>query len=107
MDAPPDQVIRNAINGLRLVAFTYDGLERVLEPHDFGEMKGELKLFGYQIAGESRSGKLPDWRLVSLSKATEWRVLDTTFAGPREIPTGQHHKWERLLASARFRVLPT
>lgn len=89
----------------RLVRFRYDGFERIGEPHDLGLQKGLRRLLVYQLAGGSRSGRLPDWRLVTLDKVTDFALMDTTFAGPRDEDTRQHYNWDRMEASVSRPVL--
>jgi hypothetical protein len=99
MDAETDQLIRTAIAQRHLIRFELGGLPRIAEPHDYGDMNGTLRLFVFQVGGESRSGRLPDWRLVSLDNASSFELLERTFPGPRPVPSGHHQKWDRLLAS--------
>jgi len=91
-----DTAIRRAITERRLIRFSLDGGERVAEPHDYGVRKGKAQLLVYQLSGASRSGRLPDWRWVDLSRATDFHVLEQSFPGGRETPKGQHAPWEQL-----------
>jgi len=99
MDAETDRLIRTAIAQRHLIRFQLGGLPRIAEPHDYGDMNGTLRLFVFQVGGESRSGRLPDWRLVSLDNASSFALLERTFPGPRPVPSGHHQKWSRLFAS--------
>jgi hypothetical protein len=95
-----DRLLREAIAGRRLIRFVLDGLERIGEPHDYGTLKGVDRVLVYQVAGESHSGRLPDWRLVTVGKISGLEVLDRWFEGPQEGPMGKrHYHWERLYAS--------
>ncbi len=96
MSPGDDAIIRGAIRDKRLVSFSLHGCVRVAEPHDYGIRNGEPQLLVYQVGGESRSGKLPNWRWVILSHATGFALLDQTFAGGRVAPSGNHSPWERL-----------
>lgn len=98
MDARVDELLRVAIAERRMIRFRLDGLLREAEPHDYGIMSGSLRLFVYQVGGKSRSGRLPDWRLVTLAKASDFELLESTFRGPRT-SSGRHHRWDRLFAS--------
>ena len=99
MNPEVDRLLREAIEGRRLIRFVLDGLVRVAEPHDYGAL-GELdRVLVYQVGGKSRSGGLPNWRLVTVEKMSQLEVLDRTFVGPRETPTGRRHHWDRLYAS--------
>ena len=55
-----DRLIRQAIHEKLLIRFVMNGGERIAEPHDYGIRKGAPRLLVWQIAGASRSGKLPD-----------------------------------------------
>jgi hypothetical protein len=76
------------------MAFTYQGLHRVAEPHDYGVLNGIEQLLVYQV-GESRSKKLPDWRLIRVAEMRQPSVLDRRFPGGRLVPSGRHKKWDR------------
>src|SRR5215813_3602685 len=99
MDAEVDRLIRTAIAHRRLIRFQLAGLPRIAEPHDYGEMNGTFRLFVFQVGGKSRSGRLPDWRLVTLDDASGFELLERTFPGPRPAPSGKHQKWSKLFAS--------
>jgi hypothetical protein len=86
----------SAIKSKRLVAFNYQGLPRIAEPHDYGRMNGVEQLLVYQIEGESRSQKLPDWRLIRVAEIKELTILDRSFSGGRPVPSNKHKKWDKL-----------
>lgn len=98
-----DRLLRRAIASRRLIQFEYEDYLRIAEPHDYGAIGGEQQLLIYQIAGESRSGKLPDWRLVRVTAMKRVRILSKEFAGGRSVPSGRHKKWDRLLARVKER----
>jgi hypothetical protein len=99
MDPDTDRLIRTAIAQLRLIRFQLDGLLRIAEPHDYGIMNGTLRLFVFQVGGESRSGRLPDWRLVTVADASGFELLERTFSGPRPTGSRKRQPWEKLFAS--------
>ena len=101
-----DDQIGRAIGERRLIAFAYDGCPRTAEPHDFGIVGREKKLFYYQVGGTSRSGRPLGWRWAVVGKMSGLRVLDTRFAGPRPAPSGRHQRWDRLIASVSRVVDP-
>ena len=76
-----------------------DACRRIGEPHDYGVIHGEAKLFFYQTGGESRSGRPVGWRWAVLSKISELKLLDDRFPGPRAAATARHVKWDVLFAS--------
>jgi 5-formyltetrahydrofolate cyclo-ligase len=90
-----DELIRTAIERRRLIHFRYHDRERIAEPHDYGVQNGSIKLLGYQVGGSSR-GRLPNWRWWETAMISGLRLLDETFPGGRPIPSGKHHKWDRL-----------
>jgi len=96
MTLKDDATIRLAILQKRLVQFLLHGRLRVAEPHDYGIRNGVPQLLVYQVAGESNSGRLPNWRWVVLAEATGMQLLDRTFRGRRPTPTGKHSPWDRL-----------
>lgn len=67
-------MVRQAI-GMRLVlTFDYDGFERVVEPHVLGLRGGRLQVEGYQVAGGTRSGRLPGWRRFEAARMRAVRL---------------------------------
>jgi len=92
-----DQLL-SAIGRRRLIRFEYHKLPRVAEPHDYGVINGVEQLLVYQVGGESRSKKLPDWRLVRVAEVKQLRILDKRFPGGRPVPSGKHKKWDLILA---------
>ena len=90
------QQVRSAIKTKRLIEFTYQELRRVAEPHDYGMLNGVEQLLVYQVAGQSRSMKLPDWRLIRVTEFKQLRILDKPFPGGRSVPSGKHKKWDQL-----------
>ena len=94
-----DETIRAAIAGRRLVAFEFHGCPRIGEPHDYGVIKGVPTLFFYQVGGKSRSGKPVGWRRAVIAEISELRILERGFAGSRPASSGEHTKWDQLIAT--------
>jgi hypothetical protein len=88
------ELILKAIDAKRLVEFEYQGYTRVCEPHVCGCIHGVDEALMYQVAGGSRSGRLPNWRRVKLGQIAGLRILDRGFAGPRPYPSGGHSSWD-------------
>lgn len=89
--------LRSAIATKRLIQFDYDGATRVAEPHDYGVMKGVLRLFVYQLRKVGGVGKSAvGWRLLFVSKIEDCVVLDETFPGTRGDDHKQHYDWDML-----------
>lgn len=94
-----DQQLLTAIANKRLVSFTLHRCRRIAEPHDYGIINGVVRLFFYQIGGESRSTRPVGWRWGSLSEISEVQILDASFDGPRPAPSGRHIHWDVLFAT--------
>lgn len=93
-----DSTIITAINEKRLLEFSYDGLNRIAEPHVYGVKDGKYELLVYQIRGQSKSGGLPNWRRVELKKVANIQILDEIFPGRRPTPSGKHSSFDRIIA---------
>lgn len=93
-----DRLLRKAIAEKRLIQFVLHGRVRIAEPHDYGVRKGVPQLLAYQVAGESQSGGLPQWRWVKLSEASDFVLLDATFAGSRGAESRDHSVWDEVYA---------
>ena len=93
-----DPLLREAIRNKRLIEFEYQQLMRVVEPHDYGIQKGIKKLLVYQVGGDSKSGRLPDWRLVTVASMKRVCLLDKNFLGGRSESLAKHKKWDLVLA---------
>ncbi len=76
--------ICQAISGLQLIDFTYDGHSRVVEPHTYGvDKKGHSALRAYQVRGGSKSGPVVDWKIFHRRQMYGVTIRQETFAGPR------------------------
>jgi hypothetical protein len=75
------KLIWTSIEKRHHVCFFYDGKERISEPHDYGIQNGRVRLLVYQFGGESKSGRLPAWRLVDVEGISKLKILNTTFPG--------------------------
>ena len=95
-------LIARAIEELRLLRLLYKGKERIVEPHDYGIQNGVVKLLAYQVGGVS-SGRLPAWRSLHESLISDMEILDRTFAGGRDAPSGKHQKWDQLFLRVKPR----
>ncbi|MDI1319265.1 MAG: hypothetical protein PSW75_03600 [bacterium] len=77
----PEELIRQALAGRRLLQFDYHGYARQVEPHALGHAtEGHLALLGWQIAGGSRSEPPPGWRTFLLNEVAALKILRETFA---------------------------
>jgi hypothetical protein len=93
-----DTEVRRAIADHHFVAFTYGSARRIAEPHVYGLKSGKRQLLVYQVAGESRSGGLPNWRRVDLAKVRDLRVIDERFKSRRRVPIGGREGFDLVLA---------
>ena len=73
-----DQLLRTAIEQTRLLRLRYQDKVRIVEPHDYGEHNGIIKLLTYQVGGSS-SGPLPNWRWMETDLISDAELLDQTF----------------------------
>jgi hypothetical protein len=83
-----------AIQGRRLLSFTYEGHQRVVIPAAHGTLKttGNAVVRGYQIRGTSSSGSEPQWRLFLVDEMIGLQVLQETFgANPPQYSRGDKH----------------
>lgn len=100
-----DQQLRFAIANTRLIEFSYHGIRRVAEPHDYGIQNGTIKLLVYQRtrAGGSdpRDDSVQGWRLLEVDKMTECSVVEATFSGSRGAAHHRHHAWDVVYARVR------
>ncbi len=73
--------ICEAISERQIIEFNYQWRSRVVEPYLVGvhEDEEELMLRAVQVAGESKSGGLPDWRLFRLNEMKKLKVTDRRF----------------------------
>lgn len=73
-----------AIQGKRLLSFTYDGQPRIVEPHTLGiDTKGHLTLCAFQVGGGSRSGASTGWKNFRVEGMSDLAVLSARFIAPR------------------------
>ena len=95
VDKELDELLYTAIQTKHLVRFKYKGQERVAEPHDYGIQKGIVRLFCYQVGGQSGS-RLPGWRWVDVSGMRDGEMLTQRFAGTRRDSSSKHHEWDEV-----------
>jgi hypothetical protein len=92
-----EEQITQAISQVQLISFYYQNLPRIAEPHILGVCNGVTQMLVYQTGGQSKSGRLPDWRRVNIREISDLKVLDETFAGQRTV-SGKHSSWDSHLA---------
>lgn len=77
------QLLIDAINSKAVVTFTYDGIERVAEPHAIGSTRAGsecCRLF-QTAGGHVTPGH--DWDLCQVGKMRNLRMTGASFAAPR------------------------
>jgi hypothetical protein len=94
-----DQQLRFAIANKRLIQFTYEGAQRVAEPHDYGLRDGVVKTLVYQRRkGNRQDDRARGWRSLEISKIHDCVVLEDAFAGSRAKAEQHHLDWDVLFA---------
>lgn len=75
-----NRLICEAISTRAVISFNYDGGMRIVEPHCHGiSTKGKEAMRGFQIKGTSQSGEFYGWKLFTVAKIGNLRILDQTF----------------------------
>jgi len=76
----PEDLIRQALTGRRVLQFRYHGYTRRVEPHALGRVTADRRaLLGWQVAGGSRSEPPPGWRTFVLGEIESLEILRQTF----------------------------
>lgn len=79
------QIIKNAIEGHKILELHYPPGSRLIEPHAVGySADGNLLLRAYQTEGASSSGEHEHWKLFRLDRAGILSPNGEGFSGPRE-----------------------
>lgn len=77
--------ICTAIQNMNLLSFTYDGFDRIVEPHACGnDKKGNDVLRAFQVGGGSESGDATGWKLFVVSNIRNLKIQKQTFSSPRQ-----------------------
>lgn len=80
-----NDVICSAIKSKKLISFDYDNGVRIVEPYCYGISRtGKEVLRAYQVDGESTSGEFIGWKLFSLKKVCNIKILNQQFNTTRE-----------------------
>jgi hypothetical protein len=96
--------ILDAISQHRLLGFMYGGFYRIVEPYILGVYKTKVQLLCYQIGGQSSSGRLPEWRRMSINEITELQPLNGSFMGARPTKGLSKSPFDRILTSITLPV---
>jgi hypothetical protein len=87
-----DAQLRFAIAHKRLIEVGYNGRTRTVEPHDYGRMKGGVRLLVYQRK------PVTSWKLLTVPKIENCKVLEQPFRGSRGSSSQRHMEWIELFA---------
>ena len=98
-----DTMIRNAVASKNVIEFTYQGRQRVAEPHVYGIYNGRKQILVYQVGGESATGDLPSWHRLNVDEISSIRITPQTFNGQRPLASGKHSVFDEILAVATIR----
>ena len=78
------QVLIDAINDRQVLCFYHENLLREVEPFAYGiNSKGKEVLRGFQVAGQSTSGRIPCWRVFEAEKMQRLYLAGRQFDGAR------------------------
>ena len=86
---------------LRLIKLTYDGQERLVEPHVLGYKNYELELLAWQLENESELSKKEGWRTFQLKKITNVQIVNHSFDGARYTKSHDNSRWDSIVARVR------
>ena len=79
-----NQLLVDAINQKRTITIWYDGGDRVVEPHCYGEgSKGQQLLRCFQTGGYSKRGEPFAWKLMTATEIRDIRLDGPVFETPR------------------------
>ena len=92
-----EQTIIDAIDAKKMLKFDYHDHERIVEPHVYGIKDNKKSLQAYQTDGTSSSGGLPQWRRMFIDEISSIQILDESFPGKREYPSGIHSSFDDII----------
>lgn len=98
-----DSQLHLAIANKRLIEIRYNGIDRIVEPHDYGVQNGSEKLLAYQLRSPIISGSNQSpvgWRLFNVDKIESCVILVDVFRGGRGPSHEKHLSWDVLYARA-------
>ena len=74
--------LKQAIMDHNIIEIKYDKdpLTRIIEPHTIGiNLKRNIVLSAYQIAGYSSSDKIKEWKLFDIKKIKSYKIFNQIF----------------------------
>ncbi len=94
-----NQELLDAVTNRQVICFYYESLHREVEPHVYGvNAKGVEELWGFQTGGQSKSGRVPCWRLFEVPLMENLYLAGRTFPGPRPGFPGNRPPLDRIFA---------
>lgn len=102
-NADVDNMLRNAIARKNIIKFTYQGRQRIAEPHVYGVHSGRKQLLVYQIGGDSTTGDLPNWRRFNVDEISSIQIASQSFNVRQSLLSGKHSVFDEILAIAAIR----
>ncbi len=82
-----NEVLKSAIEERQVVCFYYENLLREVEPYVLGvTRKGGEVLRGFQTGGQTKSGRLPCWRLFKIELVERIYLAGRSFQPRQEQP---------------------
>ncbi len=77
--------LAEAIVWRKVIIFKYKGEKRIAEPFKIGILRRNNRIYleAWQLAGYSKSGKLPPWRLYRIERIKALEVTDIEAASYR------------------------
>jgi hypothetical protein len=90
-----DHQLRQAIAQKRLIEFTYQGMWRVAEPHDYGMQHGTVRLLVYQVRSKPFQR---GWRMLDVARIEQLKLSDREFSGTRREAHTHHYHWDTVFA---------
>ncbi len=95
------RLIEVAIAEKRIVRFRYKGLNRIGEPHVLGKKNGKDQLLLFQLAGQTSTEGLPQWRRVNVDEISELEITKYGFDMKRHVNTGNPRGWDEFVVVAQ------
>lgn len=102
-NANVDNTIRNAIASKNIIKFTYQGRQRIAEPHIYGVHSGRKQLLVYQIGGDSTTGDLPNWRRFNVDEISSIHITPQSVKAQQPLTSGKNSVFDEILAVATIR----
>jgi hypothetical protein len=78
------RVLAESVRERRVIAFSYNGHARTVEPHALGRATDDQPaLLAWQTSGGSSTESPPGWRVFLVAEIVDLKATAEVFAGPR------------------------